>query len=95
LGIGLPLRTEIRSFSRDRFVVPSPSTIRFRTRVGSPVVGSISITFDAWIGASNVMIPPSGLSGVGRRCRLRRLTPSTTTRFSFGSTRRTVPTEPA
>src|SRR5690606_31475225 len=87
-GIGLPVLTEIRSF------VPSAAT-RMRTRVGSPVVGSISITFDAEIGASNVMIPPSGFCGEGRRCRLRRFTPLTTTRFSFGSTRRTVPSVPA
>src|SRR5690606_29165761 len=83
-GTGIPTLTAIRS------LVLSSSTW-IRTRLGSPVVGSMSITFDTWIGASKVMIPPSGLAWLGRVCRLRWFTPSTRTRPSSRSTSRTVP----
>ena len=55
LGIGFPLFTEIRS------LVPSASTLNL-VRLASPPVGSTNMTLEMWMGASNVMIPPSGLS---------------------------------
>lgn len=65
-----------------RSTVPSASFCR-RIRVGAPVVGSISITFEWWSGAANVKMPPS-VVWVGRRCRFARFTPSTVTRPVFG-----------
>jgi hypothetical protein len=44
-----------------RSLVPS-SFCLVRRRVGFPVSGSSSITLEALIGPSKVMIPPSGLS---------------------------------
>ena len=70
LGTGLPVRTAIRSF------IPSDST-RVLTLLGSPEAGSINITLETWIGASDVMIPPSGLLWVGRSWRFLMFTPST------------------
>jgi len=57
---------------------------RRRTRVGSPDLGSSSITFDAAIGAGNSMMPLSPPGVVARLCFFTMLTPSTTTRNRFG-----------
>jgi hypothetical protein len=35
------------------------SSRRHRIRLGSPVVGSINITFEMWIGSSKLAMPPS------------------------------------
>ena len=85
-GMASPERTAIRS------TVPSAS-LRRRMRVGVSVFGSISITFEWCIGAGKVTIPAS-VVWVALRCRLARLTPSTTTRPVFGKTRSTVPRFP-
>ena len=81
-------------FTATRSLLPS-ALAWMRTRVGLPVEGSSSITFDAAIGASYSMIPPSGFCSLGRVWCLRMFTPSTTSRFFSGSTRSTVPSAPA
>ena len=63
------------------------------TLVGLSVVGSSRATFDTWIAASRSMMPPCSVR-LGLVWRLIMFTPETTTRCSFGSTRRTSPTLP-
>src|SRR4051794_26396737 len=76
-----------------------PSRVIF-TRVGSFVFGSSSITFEMWIGPGWCVTPPTSparwASRIerGRWCRVVMLSPSTKTRFFFGSTVSTVPVLP-
>src|SRR2546422_6820661 len=86
-GIGWPDLTAIRC------TVPSLSTRR-RTRVGSPDLGSSSMTFDAAIGAVSSMMPLSSFGVVARLCFFTMFTPSTSTRNSLGKTRSTLPSFP-
>src|SRR5205085_623564 len=86
-GIGWPDLTAIRS------AVPSLSRRR-RTRVGSPDLGSSSITFDAASGAGSSMMPLSSFGVAARLCFFTMFTPSTTTRNSLGCTRSTFPSFP-
>jgi hypothetical protein len=86
LGIGWSDLTAIRS------TVPSAS-IRRRTRVGSPVLGSSSIALLWWIGASRSTIPPSAV-GDARRCRLTTFTPWILIRPVLGKTWSTLPRFP-
>src|SRR5262249_11386984 len=61
-----------------RVLVPSSAVLIF-TRVGLPVSGSIGITFEAWMGASVVTLPPCWLRAWGFVWRVTVLIPSTTT----------------
>src|ERR1051325_6408088 len=87
LGIASPLFTLMRS------LVPSSSICR-RARVGVPLFGSRSITFDAWMGAANSMIPLCSSGVRARRCRFAIFTPSTVMRPVFRYTRITLPSLP-
>src|ERR1700730_2931278 len=62
-------------------------------RVGLSVLGSMWATLETWIEASFSTMPPA-LPAEGRVCRFTMLMPSTTTRFSAGSTRFTSPVLP-
>src|SRR2546426_9292700 len=86
-GIGWPDLTAIRC------TVPSLSTRR-RIRVGSPDLGSSSMTFDAAIGAVSSMMPLSWFGVAARLCFFTMFTPSTSTRNSLGKTRSTLPSLP-
>src|SRR6478736_4726531 len=105
LGLGhqisLPVLREMRTLRSALYVEPSgrrlsTSSRRKPTRV-TPLP-STSMTFETWIGASAVMMPPV----VPARppwlttlvCRLTRLTPSTMTRSSSRSTWITLPSAP-
>src|SRR5271166_1872554 len=78
--MSLPLRREMRTF------LPVCSSMRYPTRAGLPSESTI-ITFDTWIGASCVTMPPDcaprWLVEIGV-CFLIRLTPSTRTLFLAG-----------
>src|SRR3989440_46332 len=76
-----------------RSAVPSLSRRR-RTRVGSPDLGSSSITFDAASGAGSSMMPLSSFGVAARLCFFTMFTPSTTTRNSLGWTCSTLPSFP-
>src|SRR2546425_335427 len=86
-GIGWPDLTAIRS------IVPSWSRRR-RTRVGSPDLGSRSITLAAAIGAVISTIPLSSPACAARLCFFTTFTPSTTTRNFLGKTCRIFPSLP-
>src|SRR2546430_2099696 len=86
-GIGWPDLTAIRC------TVPSLST-RGRIRVGSPDLGSSSMTFDAAIGAVSSMMPLSWFGVAARFGFFTMFTPSTCTRNSLGQTRSPLPSLP-
>src|SRR6185437_10358961 len=77
-----------------------PSSRLTRTRVGSFVFGSSSITLLTWIGPSFSITPPISpprwvsRTVVGRWCRFTMFAPSTYTRSRLTSTRRTRPVRP-
>src|ERR1051326_1570285 len=76
-----------------RSLVPSSSICR-RARVGVPLFGSRSITFDAWMGAANSMIPRCSSGVRARRCRFAIFTPSTVMRPVVRYTRIPLPSLP-
>src|SRR3954470_6776828 len=68
--------------------------MRRRVRVGASLLGSSSITFEAWMGAGKSTIPPCSSAVRALRWRFTMFAPSTTTRPVLRYTRITFPTCP-
>ena len=68
-----------------------PRSIRTPVRVGVPVFGSLTITFDTWIGAAISRICPFSPERFGFVWRFFAFTFSTSTKLFLGNTRRIFP----